>query len=83
LIGDVGDPNPQQTTVTKPKAYVTDITTKQPDPSTGWLAQPNQKQPGCRHNGRAVFSFCDGHVESWRWVDLRNNLNDVFAINSY
>ncbi len=82
-IGDVGDPKPLPYGDKQPKAYTTDITTKQPDPTVGWSQQPNEKQAACRHNGRAVFSLCDGHVESWKWVDLRHDLNDVFAINSY
>ena len=81
-IGDVGDPKPLPWGDKQPKAYMTDITAKQPDPAIGWSAQPNEKQPGCRHNGRAVFSLCDGHVESWKWTDLRHDMNDVFAINS-
>jgi prepilin-type processing-associated H-X9-DG protein len=84
MIGDVGDPNPLTPAADKqPLKYVTDITTKQPDHSVGWTAQPNQKQPACRHSNRAVLSLCDGHVEPWKWTDLRNDLNDIFAINSY
>lgn len=84
LIGDVGDPNPTQTNPnTQPPAWVTDITTKQPDPAQGWISQPNQKQAAARHSSRAVMSFCDGHVESWKWIDLRNDVNDIFAVNSY
>jgi len=26
--------------------------------------------------------FCDGHVEKWKWQDLRNNNNDIFGLNS-
>ena len=82
LIGDVGFPRGgQQTLDRQPTGYYTEITTKQPNPSMGWAAPP-YKQPACRHNGRAVFSSCDGHVESWKWIDLRQNKNDVFAINS-
>ncbi len=62
--------------------YYTEITTKQPDPTKGWTTWP-YKQPACRHNRRAVFSFCDGHVESWTWPDLRANVADVFAVGSY
>ncbi len=53
----------------------------QPTPAQGWAVAPF-KQPACRHNGRAVFSCCDGHVESWKWKDLRNNKDDAFEINS-
>jgi prepilin-type N-terminal cleavage/methylation domain-containing protein/prepilin-type processing-associated H-X9-DG protein len=85
LIGDVGVPKSGQTVDKLPTSgYTTEITTKQPVPATGWTALPGGifKQPACRHNSRAVFSFCDGHVESWKWSDLRANNGDVFAINS-
>jgi prepilin-type processing-associated H-X9-DG protein len=66
--------------------YYTEITTFQPTliggMAAGWATSP-YKQPACRHYGRAAFSFCDGHAENWKWSDLRANLNDVFAINSY
>jgi prepilin-type N-terminal cleavage/methylation domain-containing protein/prepilin-type processing-associated H-X9-DG protein len=82
LIGDVGFPRGGQQTVDRqPTGYYTEITTKQPDPVAGWTVPP-YKQPATRHNGRAVFTFCDGHVESWKWPDLRKNQNDVFAVNS-
>ncbi len=81
LIGDVGYPKTAMTSDQMPAAYSTEITTKQPTPAQGWAVAPF-KQPACRHNGRAVFSCCDGHVENWKWKDLRNNKNDVFGINS-
>ena len=81
LIGDVGYPKSGQSVDRMPAAYSTEITTKQPNQYVGWAFAPF-KQPACRHGGRAVFSFCDGHVESWKWSDLRKNQNDVFAINS-
>ena len=81
MMGDVGYPKSGLTTDTMPPAYYTEITTKQPTSSAGWTFAP-YKQPAVRHSGRAVFSFCDGHVESWRWTDLRQNKGDVFAINS-
>ena len=88
LIGDVGVPKVGETVDKQPPGgYWTEVTTKQPDPATGWsagaAAAGGFKQPACRHNGRAVFSFCDGHVEGWKWADLRANNGDVFAINSY
>ena len=64
-----------------PPSYDTEITTKVPDPASGWTSQ--LKQPANRHNKRAVTSFCDGHTESWKWADLRANQNDIFAANSY
>jgi prepilin-type processing-associated H-X9-DG protein len=82
LIGDVGTPKGNPTIdALPPGGYWTEITTKQPMTAGGWTFSPF-KQPGCRHNRRAVFSFCDGHVESWNWPDLRQNKGDVFAINS-
>jgi prepilin-type N-terminal cleavage/methylation domain-containing protein/prepilin-type processing-associated H-X9-DG protein len=83
MIGDVGTPKSGGTQDKQPTAYNTEVTTKQPNPFVGWTGAPNNKQPGCRHNGRAAFSFCDGHVETWRWADLRTNKVDVFAISSY
>jgi len=85
LIGDIGTPKTQPNVDKQPTGYLTELTTFQPDPATGWSMQgtSNFKQPGCRHNGRAILSMCDGHVESLKWADLRANVNDVFAINSY
>src|SRR5579885_571506 len=83
MIGVVGFPKANQGSQDRmPTAgYYTEITTKQPNPVSGWsaLASANYKQPACRHDGRAVFSLCDGHVETWKWIDLRHDLNDVFA----
>jgi prepilin-type N-terminal cleavage/methylation domain-containing protein len=81
LIGDVGYPKSGLTTDAMPSAYYTEITTKQPNARAGWAIAP-YKQPAARHLGRAVFSSCDGHVESWKWMDLRQNKQDAFAINS-
>ena len=88
LIGDVGIPKSGGSVDKQPTSgYYTEITTKQPNPGTGWAsgasAAGGSKQPACRHNSRAVFSFCDGHVESWRWTDFRANKDDVFAVSSY
>jgi prepilin-type N-terminal cleavage/methylation domain-containing protein/prepilin-type processing-associated H-X9-DG protein len=81
MIGDVGYPKNSPTTDKMPSAYYTEITTKQPMAGGGWTFAP-YKQPAARHNGRAVFSFCDGHVEGWKWIDLRQNKGDVFAVKS-
>ncbi len=83
LLGDVGYPKGTgaMTQDRMPAASFTEITTKQPTPVQGWAVAP-YKQPACRHESRAVFSCCDGHVESWKWTDLRYNKNDVFLINS-
>ena len=82
LIGDVGVPKSGLTLDQAPgSSYWTEITTKQPNPRLGW-ALPPYKQPACRHNSRAIFSFCDGHVEGWKWPDLRKNKDDAFAVDS-
>jgi len=86
MIGEVGDPKSGGNKDVVHTAYFTDITTKQPvflPVPSGWITAPNYKQPACRHNSRCIVSLCDGHVESWKWQDLHNDVNDVFAINSY
>ncbi|HTI97592.1 MAG TPA: DUF1559 domain-containing protein [Dongiaceae bacterium] len=95
LIGDVGSPKlaSDKTSNQLPLGgYNTELTTKQPSlgpgfgyTGNGWATQgnTNYKQPACRHNHRAVFSCCDGHVEVWRWQDLKENKDDVFAVRSY
>jgi len=88
LLGDVGIPKTGANLDKLPAGgYYTEVVTKQPDPNTGWssgaAAAGGSKQPACRHNQRAVFSACDGHVESWKWADFRANKNDVFAISGY
>jgi prepilin-type N-terminal cleavage/methylation domain-containing protein/prepilin-type processing-associated H-X9-DG protein len=82
LIGDVGYPKGTLSVDKMAAAYFTEITTKQPMPTVGW-AVPPYKQPATRHSTRATFSFCDGHADSWRWTDLRQNKGDVFAIDSH
>ncbi len=82
LVGDVGAPKVITRNDDIPASgYWTEITTKQPDPVRGWNVPP-YKQPAARHDKRAVFSFTDGHVEAWKWADLRANRGDVFAIDS-
>jgi prepilin-type N-terminal cleavage/methylation domain-containing protein/prepilin-type processing-associated H-X9-DG protein len=83
LLGDVGTPKAGGGFDKMPTAYFTDVTTEQPIPASGWSAVPSNKQPACRHNSRAIFSFCDGHVETWKWEDLRGDKEDVFALQSY
>ena len=84
LVGDVGDPksggNLNQLSTS---GYYTDITVIKPVVGLGWTTDPSYKQAACRHNSRAVFSFCDGHVDSWKWQDLDIDVNDVFAIKSF
>lgn len=80
LMGDTGIPkNPDKV----PQAgYLTEIVTFAPDPQTGWRLDTPQKQPACRHNLRGGVTFADGHVEVWKYLDFRNNKNDVFGENS-
>jgi prepilin-type N-terminal cleavage/methylation domain-containing protein/prepilin-type processing-associated H-X9-DG protein len=87
LVGDVGVPKSGATVDRMPTAYNTEVTVIKPvitpAPGTGWATVVPSKQAACRHNGRAVFSLCDGHAESWKWSDLATDVNDVFAINSF
>jgi prepilin-type N-terminal cleavage/methylation domain-containing protein len=94
LIGDVGTPKilAQAHINQLPSGgYDTEITVRQPrppgtGPGHGWTNPPGgspSKQAACRHAQRAIFSSCDGHSESRRWLDLVTDANDVFAINSY
>ena len=83
LIGDIGDPKTGGNINKLPTAYYTDITVVKPVIGSGWTTVPSYKQAACRHSGRAIYSCCDGHVESGRWVDLDTDLNDIFAINSF
>jgi len=91
LFGDVGLPKSladQGMNRFPASGYSTEFSTRQPVPgllpNQGWVtAPPPNKQAACRHAKRAVFSLCDGHSESWRWVDLVTDVNDVFAIYSY
>jgi prepilin-type N-terminal cleavage/methylation domain-containing protein/prepilin-type processing-associated H-X9-DG protein len=87
LSGDVGDPKVGGNLNKLPASYYTDITVIKPviapPPGTGWTTVPSYKQAACRHNARANYSACDGHVESGKWGDLSTDLNDVFAVNSF
>ena len=84
LIGDVGRPKSGGNVNQLPASgYFTDITVIKPKAGSGWTTVPANKQAAARHNARANFSFCDGHVEAWKWSDLSANLNDVFAVNTF
>ena len=83
LIGDVGDAKSGGNVNKLPASYYTDITVIKPVTGLGWTTVPSFKLAACRHNGRAIFSFCDGHVENWKWADLSTDLNDVYAVNSF
>lgn len=83
LIGDVGVPKTGGNINQMPTAYFTDITVIKPTLVTGWVTVPSYKQAACRHYGRAIFSCCDGHVESRKWHDLDTDQNDVFAVLSF
>jgi hypothetical protein len=79
LMGDVGMPKIDTPASAQPTAYYTEIVTYQPV-ADGFSIGPPFKQAACRHDGRAVFSSCDGHAESWKWRDLRANKNDIFGV---
>ncbi len=84
LAGDVGIPKSGANVNKQPTSgYYTDITVIKPVSGFGWAPVNPSKQAACRHNGRAVFSFCDGHVESWKWSDLSSDVSDVFAVKSF
>jgi len=91
LIGDVGRPGRVQSGVginlpnvnALPSSYVTEITTFKAINGSAWTSYSPAKQSACRHNARANFALCDGHVETWTWKDLSTDLNDVFAVNSF
>jgi len=84
LFGDDGTPKQTWPDTQPTCGYWTDVTVIAPDPGTGWSGYNPQKQPAIRHdsNTRAVFVLCDGHVEQSRWQDFRNDVNDVFGVNS-
>jgi prepilin-type N-terminal cleavage/methylation domain-containing protein/prepilin-type processing-associated H-X9-DG protein len=91
LFGDVGVPKTvadQQNNRLPTSGYNTEFSTRQPFPgfgaTQGWVpAPPPTKQAACRHNRRAVFSFCDGHSDGWKWEDLVTDRQDVFALKSF
>jgi len=84
LNGDVGTPKSGGNVNQLPTSgYYTDITVIKPVIGSGWTPVPAYKQAACRHNGRAVFAACDGHVEAGKWSDLSTDKDDVFAINSF
>jgi prepilin-type N-terminal cleavage/methylation domain-containing protein/prepilin-type processing-associated H-X9-DG protein len=91
LVGDVGVPGVVRNgsaiafppATTRPTSYFTEIAVFKPKPVTGWSTISPSKQAAARHNGRAVFASCDGHVEAWKWQDLFDNRQDVFAVDSF
>jgi prepilin-type N-terminal cleavage/methylation domain-containing protein/prepilin-type processing-associated H-X9-DG protein len=84
LNGDVGIPKINPNVNQMPTGgYNTDITVIKPVIGSGWASVTPSKQAACRHNSRANFAFCDGHVETWKWLDLSTDVNDVFALNSF
>jgi hypothetical protein len=85
LVGDVGVPKVTPWPNTFPSCgYNTEITVFQPEVGQGWVNGSPQKQAACRHpDQQAVESFCDGHVESWKWASLDADSDDIFAINSF
>jgi len=91
LVGDVGVPgfmkNGQSINLPPanvlPTQYLTEIAVFKPVVGQGWKNSTPSKQAACRHNARANFSACDGHVESWKWSDLSTDKDDIFAVNSF
>ena len=85
LYGDLGDPKVAIIPANTPPGggYYTDMSLGPPLAATGW-STGNYKQPAVRHdsNERAVIVFCDGHVDKWKWLDLRNDVDDIFARDS-
>ncbi len=86
LIGDVGQPKvaAENLIASAPRSgYYTDITVIKPILGSAWKTVNPPKQAACRHNSRANFSACDGHVETWNWSDLATDKNDTFALNGF
>lgn len=91
LMGDVGVPGVVRNgsaiafpaSTTQPTSYFTEIVVFKPIPVSGWSTYTPSKQAAARHDGRAVFAACDGHVEAWKWKDLFDNRQDVFAVDSF
>jgi len=83
LFGDDGSTKPKWNQDSQPPAasMITDVTLFPPNPASGWSGYNPEKQPAIRHDSttRAVFVNCDGHVEKWKWRELRDNLNDMFG----
>jgi prepilin-type N-terminal cleavage/methylation domain-containing protein/prepilin-type processing-associated H-X9-DG protein len=80
LMGDTGIPKNSKNVPAG--GYLTEIVTFPPDPQNGWSLWQPQKQPACRHSERAGVTFADGHVELWKYLDFRNNKNDIFGEKS-
>ncbi len=49
--------------------------------SGNFWGDPKQVAP--RHIGRGNACFVDGHVESWEFIDFKNNRKDIFAHNGF
>ena len=80
LMGDVGIPKNDPPVTVMPAGYLTEIVTYQPAADGFSVGGSILKQAAARHDGRAVFSCCDGHAERWKWRDLRANKSDVFGV---
>jgi prepilin-type processing-associated H-X9-DG protein len=78
LVGDTGVPKGTR----KPPygGFLTMISTYSPLDDISWFPYSQQNQPACRHaNYRANVTFVDGHLETWRYEDFRQNRRNVFA----
>ena len=76
LIGDAGFP--KDVNNIPGGGYMTDVGVGEPDRNGNFTAARGG-QPAVRHNLRANFSFVDGHVESWKFRDLTNNVGNLFG----
>lgn len=76
LMGDVGVP--KDVNNVPEGGYMTEIVTFAVNQTGQWTGSP-LKQPACRHVLRANVTFADGHVETWRYEDLKANKGNIFA----
>lgn len=58
------------------------------DPNTTWIGtrcplNGTDHNPAPRHKSMVNLAFVDGHVESWKPTDLKNNKNDIFGHSSF
>lgn len=88
LVGDVGVPKVTLTTnQLPPGGYNTELTSYKPVTNPfplGWSTYTApQKQAACRHNQKAVVSFCDGHQEARSWQLLSTDVDDPFCVTSF
>lgn len=73
MFGDIGKPKGS-----KPSDGYTGAASFERPGNSGW---GTANQPAARHGRYQSVNFVhvDGHVESWKWDDLRNQKNNVFG----